>query len=1080
MKYIILSILVLFSLSAYSQIEDTPLFVGKYFGNQSGGGSGYWQVTGNFTDESGYYDATSIQVGDVLFFVDAGIGYHLPVTTIVSASGSSFTIRVNNTGISGVAGVPNGPGGIYRANSPKGIWPFTAGLTASDQQTLNSFLIKRLNNEPVKRDTFITVPHSTNYIPNLVITTPSRFYNNIYISCKGISDTSTVAFLAAPTSSHYGVVYNIKNDSGLVETRVLSDAHLSNTKTSYLLRPGQMAQVRALKDQRQAGAYKWAVNLLWDSTATGGGSGITALTGDVTASGTGSVAATIANNAVTSAKVASQTLDSTDLKNRGATLLKLAQSGATNGQVPKYNSTTGNWEPGADNDSGGGGSAENTRLAPKRVALIIFAGESNSGGLGVNALASAPELAAQQYVRIFNPTTRTLQQLDIGTNNLIGHSSFPENATHGWELELANQAFARFADTVILVKCGQGGSTISQWVKGTTPMYYDTAISRINKTISLLKAEGKQVDMYLWWSQGINDAEASVSAATWATNTKKVFANFRRDLGSFPIIMTRLLGSGNNYDATLTGTLKNRDDGIFHIYTPQSSVGDSLLDVKHWNYLGLKAVANRFLNVTDSIGSFYNYQRNVKTGGVITNSGVLEAHGTDQAQIKTAGVTAVSVTTGQQVGVGNNTPGATSLLSVGSSTFTHSQLQVGRGGNGGMYHLSFTDDIGIISQGASFGASGFTARSTSAMNYRMDNGAHIFQANTGLTIGNTFSPTQLGKWNATGFRIGTGDPAYKLDVDGTGNFTGVLSVANFLRSTGASATLQTEDRSNSAKRVSIFMNSGIALFNTTDYTAGYILFDNATGNTGVGGTTPTTSRFTLPASTTAGSSLRILAGVAPTTPVNGDIWSTSAEVFSYLGGVTTTFIRGYKGSGTPESAVTAPVGSIFQRSDGAGSTILYGKITGAGNTGWAGFYNVGSPLVLPAGTATASTAPLKFTSGTNLTTPEAGALEYDGTEFYATNSTASRTILPRVLKGSATLDFGSTAAGAVTDLTITVTGAADGDVVSLSVPNASQTTTGTFSAWVSAADTVTVRYRIAALTGSEDPASGTFKVTVTK
>lgn len=279
MKYIILSILVLFSLSAYSQIEDTPLFVGKYFGNQSGGGSGYWQVTGNFTDESGYYDATSIQVGDVLFFVDAGIGYHLPVTTIVSASGSSFTIRVNNTGISGVAGVPNGPGGIYRANSPKGIWPFTAGLTASDQQTLNSFLIKRLNSEPVKRDTFITVPHSTNYIPNLVITTPSRFYNNIYISCKGISDTSTVAFLAAPTSSHYGVVYNIKNDSGLVETRVLSDAHLSNTKTSYLLRSGQMAQVRALKDQRQSGAYKWAVNLLWDSTAvSGGGSGINYVT----------------------------------------------------------------------------------------------------------------------------------------------------------------------------------------------------------------------------------------------------------------------------------------------------------------------------------------------------------------------------------------------------------------------------------------------------------------------------------------------------------------------------------------------------------------------------------------------------------------------------------------------------------------------------------------------------------------------------------------------------------------------------------------------------------------------------------
>lgn len=47
-------------------------------------------------------------------------------------------------------------------------------------------------------------------------------------------------------------------------------------------------------------------------------------------------------------------------------------------------------------------------------------------------------------------------------------------------------------------------------------------------------------------------------------------------------------------------------------------------------------------------------------------------------------------------------------------------------------------------------------------------------------------------------------------------------------------------------------------------------------------------------------------------------------------------------------------------------------------------------LHLGAGTATASTAPEKYTSGTNLTTPEAGAHEYDGTEYYFTNSTAVR------------------------------------------------------------------------------------------
>lgn len=40
------------------------------------------------------------------------------------------------------------------------------------------------------------------------------------------------------------------------------------------------------------------------------------------------------------------------------------------------------------------------------------------------------------------------------------------------------------------------------------------------------------------------------------------------------------------------------------------------------------------------------------------------------------------------------------------------------------------------------------------------------------------------------------------------------------------------------------------------------------------------------------------------------------------------------GTGTPEGAVTAPVGSLFTRTDGGASTTLYVKESGAGNTGW--------------------------------------------------------------------------------------------------------------------------------------------------
>lgn len=40
------------------------------------------------------------------------------------------------------------------------------------------------------------------------------------------------------------------------------------------------------------------------------------------------------------------------------------------------------------------------------------------------------------------------------------------------------------------------------------------------------------------------------------------------------------------------------------------------------------------------------------------------------------------------------------------------------------------------------------------------------------------------------------------------------------------------------------------------------------------------------------------------------------------------------GNGSPETVVTAPVGSLFLRTDGGASTTLYVKESGTGNTGW--------------------------------------------------------------------------------------------------------------------------------------------------
>lgn len=76
----------------------------------------------------------------------------------------------------------------------------------------------------------------------------------------------------------------------------------------------------------------------------------------------------------------------------------------------------------------------------------------------------------------------------------------------------------------------------------------------------------------------------------------------------------------------------------------------------------------------------------------------------------------------------------------------------------------------------------------------------------------------------------------------------------------------------------------------------------------------------------------------------------------------------------------------------AGSVGERMRLSSSGNLG-VGVTAPSSILHLKAGTATASTAPLKLTSGTLMTNPEAGAIEYDGTSFYCTNSTLTRSAI---------------------------------------------------------------------------------------
>lgn len=98
-----------------------------------------------------------------------------------------------------------------------------------------------------------------------------------------------------------------------------------------------------------------------DLTSAGGGSGITALTGDVTASGTGSVPSTIANDAVTYAKI----------QNVSATDKLLGRSAAGAGDVQEITCT-----------AAGRALIDDADAAAQRTTMGVadFTGDSGAGG----------------------------------------------------------------------------------------------------------------------------------------------------------------------------------------------------------------------------------------------------------------------------------------------------------------------------------------------------------------------------------------------------------------------------------------------------------------------------------------------------------------------------------------------------------------------------------------------------------------------------------------------------------------------------------------------------------------------------
>ena len=165
------------------------------------------------------------------------------------------------------------------------------------------------------------------------------------------------------------------------------------------------------------------------------------------------------------------------------------------------------------------------------------------------------------------------------------------------------------------------------------------------------------------------------------------------------------------------------------------------------------------------------------------------------------------------------------------------------------------------------------------------------------------------------------------------------------------------------------------------------------------------------------------------------------------------------GTATPGSAPsrfvinTTPQGSVAQQ-----ERII---VRSTGNTGLSEA-NPTATLHIRPGTTAAQSAPIKFSQGNIMNTPEAGALEYNGTNLYFTDNTGTRRIIqtgsgatsPTTTSASI---YYNVAANSTTDsYGVYIAGAQVG--MSCSCAPATALPAGlTWSCYISAANTVTVR-----------------------
>lgn len=246
-------------------------------------------------------------------------------------------------------------------------------------------------------------------------------------------------------------------------------------------------------------------------------------------------------------------------------------------------------------------------FVPANQPLIVFTGESNSGGQALNADALPGEIGERPEVLIMQNITLRFTNLNIGVNNNLGHQGMSvvnQLLWHGWELQLANRIDTGTLGLpfIRIVKTGMGGSVIDNW--GVDSFFQTVSPwakfqERVDRALYYTRNIGDN-KFVIFYSQGINDAsDAGWNPTTWKTKTKAHFDKIRAKYGNVPIIMTKFMTTTTNA-AALNTAVEEICAEYTNCYFVEGS--NDVDDSKHWSYEGMKVMSDRLVNKAIEIG----------------------------------------------------------------------------------------------------------------------------------------------------------------------------------------------------------------------------------------------------------------------------------------------------------------------------------------------------------------------------------------------------------------------------------------------------------------------------------------------